>query len=76
MSQDTPSSLEPSINRDLATDIVYPSTIPFIIVHLTCFAAIWTGVTAEALALGIGLYWLRIFCHRGGLPSLLFPPGV
>ena len=66
MSQDTPSSLEPSIDRDSATDIVYPSTIPFIIVHLTCFAAIWTGVTAEALALGIGLYWLRIFSIGAG----------
>jgi stearoyl-CoA desaturase (Delta-9 desaturase) len=66
MSQDTPSSLEPSINRDSATDIVYPSTIPFIIVHLVCFAAIWTGVTAEALALGIGLYWLRIFAIGAG----------
>jgi stearoyl-CoA desaturase (Delta-9 desaturase) len=66
MSQDTRSHLEPSINRDSATDIVYPSTIPFIIVHLTCFAAIWTGVTVEALALGIGLYWLRIFAIGAG----------
>ncbi len=66
MSQDTRSSLEPSINRDSATDIVYPSTIPFIIVHLTCFAAIWTGVTAEAVAIGIGLYWLRIFAIGAG----------
>src|SRR6202142_1042570 len=66
MSQDTRSSLEPSIDRDSATDIVYPSTIPFIIVHLVCFAAIWTGVTVEALALGIGLYWLRIFAIGAG----------
>jgi stearoyl-CoA desaturase (delta-9 desaturase) len=29
--------------------------------HLGCFAAIWTGVTLEAVLLGIGLYWLRIF---------------
>src|ERR1700734_2148989 len=66
MSQDTPSSLEPSINRDSATDIVYPATIPFIVVHLVCFAAIWTGVTVEAVALGIGLYWLRIFAIGAG----------
>src|ERR1700749_5356195 len=66
MSQDTHSSLEPSVDRDSATDIVYPSTIPFIIVHLTCFAAIWTGVTAEAVAIGIGLYWLRIFAIGAG----------
>ena len=66
MSQDTPSSLEPSADRDSATDIVYPSTIPFIIVHLVCFAAIWTGVTVEAVAIGIGLYWLRIFAIGAG----------
>ncbi|HWY82772.1 MAG TPA: fatty acid desaturase [Roseiarcus sp.] len=66
MSQDTPSSLEPSVDRDSATDIVYPSTIPFIIVHLVCFAAIWTGVTVEAVAIGIGLYWLRIFAIGAG----------
>jgi stearoyl-CoA desaturase (delta-9 desaturase) len=66
MSQDTRSNLEPSINRDSSTDIVYPSTIPFIIVHLVCFAAIWTGVTVEAVALGIGLYWLRIFAIGAG----------
>ena len=39
---------------------------PFIIVHLACFAAIWTGVTAEAVAIGIGLYWLRIFAIGAG----------
>jgi len=66
MSQDTRSSLEPSVDRDSATDIVYPSTIPFIIVHLVCFAAIWTGVTVEAVAIGIGLYWLRIFAIGAG----------
>ena len=66
MSQDTPSSLEPAVGRDSATDIVYPSTIPFIIVHLVCFAAIWTGVTVEAVAIGIGLYWLRIFAIGAG----------
>jgi len=42
-------------------DIVYPSTIPFILVHLACFAAIWTGVTWEAVALAVFLYGLRIF---------------
>ena len=66
MNQDTRSNLEPVVDRDSATDIVYPSTIPFIIVHLTCFAAIWTGVTAEAVAIGVGLYWLRIFAIGAG----------
>jgi stearoyl-CoA desaturase (Delta-9 desaturase) len=66
MNQDSRSSLEPVVDRDSATDIVYPSTIPFIIVHLTCCAAIWTDVTAEAVAIGVGLYWLRIFAIGAG----------
>jgi stearoyl-CoA desaturase (delta-9 desaturase) len=47
-------------------DIIYPSAIPFTIVHLTCFAAIWTGITWQAVAIGIGLYWLRIFSIGAG----------
>jgi stearoyl-CoA desaturase (delta-9 desaturase) len=35
------------------------------ILHLACFAAIWTGVTERALLLGIGLYWLRMFGMTG-----------
>jgi stearoyl-CoA desaturase (delta-9 desaturase) len=42
-------------------DILYPSAIPFVLVHLACFAAIWTGVTWEALAICVVLYWVRIF---------------
>jgi stearoyl-CoA desaturase (delta-9 desaturase) len=64
MTQDLRSSSEPSPNSD--SDIVYPSAIPFVVVHLACFAAIWTGVTAEALAIGIALYWLRIFAIGAG----------
>jgi len=41
-------------------DIIYPGTVPFVIAHLSCFAAIWTGVTAQALAIGFVLYWVRM----------------
>ncbi len=51
---------------DVHDDIIYPSTIPFILVHLGCFAAIWTGVTWQALALCVTLYWLRIFAIGAG----------
>ena len=47
-------------------DIIYPSAIPFVLVHLGCLAAFWSGVTGEALALCIGLYWLRIFAIGAG----------
>ena len=28
---------------------MYPSAIPFVLVHLACFAAIWTGITWQAV---------------------------
>ena len=52
--------------EDVHDDIIYPSAIPFVLVHLGCFAAIWTGVTWQALAICITLYWLRIFAIGAG----------
>jgi stearoyl-CoA desaturase (Delta-9 desaturase) len=49
-----------------AEDIVYPATIPFLLVHLACVGAIWTGVTVEALVLCGVLYALRIFAIGAG----------
>jgi stearoyl-CoA desaturase (delta-9 desaturase) len=42
-------------------DIVYPSAIPFVLVHVACVAAFWTGISWTAVAIGVTLYWLRIF---------------
>jgi stearoyl-CoA desaturase (delta-9 desaturase) len=47
-------------------DIIYPATIPFILVHLACLAAIWTGVSAGALALCAALYVVRMFGVTAG----------
>jgi stearoyl-CoA desaturase (delta-9 desaturase) len=47
-------------------DIIYPHTIPFVLMHVACFAAIWTGVTWKAAAIGIFLYWVRMFGVTGG----------
>jgi stearoyl-CoA desaturase (delta-9 desaturase) len=47
-------------------DIIYPSSIPFVLVHLVCVAAIWTGITWQAVAICIVLYWLRIFAIGAG----------
>ncbi len=47
-------------------DIVYPSAVPFVLAHLACFGALWSGVTATALWLAFGLYWLRMFAVTGG----------
>ena len=47
-------------------DILYPESVPFILVHLACFGAIWTGVTGTAVGIGIALYWLRMFAIGAG----------
>jgi stearoyl-CoA desaturase (Delta-9 desaturase) len=47
-------------------DIIYPATIPFVLVHLSAFAAIWTGVTLQAVALGVFLYWARMWAVTAG----------
>jgi stearoyl-CoA desaturase (delta-9 desaturase) len=57
------SSIEDSGGED---DIVYPSAIPFVVVHLVCIAAIWTGITWQAVAIGVVLYWVRIFAIGAG----------
>ena len=54
---------DPAAGHD---DIIYPSVIPFLLVHVTCFAAIWTGVTWEAVTICVTLYWLRIFAIGAG----------
>ena len=60
----TPGELR--VRAEAHSDIVYPSAIPFVIVHLVCFAAIWTGVTWQSVVLGIALYWIRIFVIGAG----------
>src|SRR3984893_7802028 len=55
-----------SDDRDEGDDIVYPSTIAFVLVHLACIAAIWTGITWQSVAICATLYWLRIFFIGAG----------
>ena len=52
--------------HDHHEDIVYPAAIPFVLVHLTCFAAIWTGVTLEAVILCVALYFIRMWAITAG----------
>ena len=57
------SSVAPVVEHD---DIMYPSAIPFVLVHLACIAVFWTGLTSKALAICLVLYWLRIFAIGAG----------
>ncbi|MEM7417279.1 MAG: fatty acid desaturase [Gemmatimonadota bacterium] len=47
-------------------DVVYPEAIPFILTHLVCFGAIWTGVTVEALLVCVALYLARMWAITAG----------
>jgi stearoyl-CoA desaturase (Delta-9 desaturase) len=51
---------------DDGDDIVYPAALPFALIHLACIAAIWSGITWQAIALCVALYWLRIFAIGAG----------
>jgi stearoyl-CoA desaturase (Delta-9 desaturase) len=56
----------PSAHADLPDDIVYPDTIPFVLVHLVCFGALWSGVTRTSVILAIVLYLVRMWAVTGG----------
>ncbi|MEE8633767.1 MAG: fatty acid desaturase [Methyloceanibacter sp.] len=58
------------ITHDEHEDIVYPSAIPFVLVHLACLGAIWSGVTWPAFIICVTLYWLRIFAIGAGYHRL------
>ena len=51
---------------DAHDDIMYPSALPFILLHLSCIAAFWSGITWQAVAIGVTLYWLRMFAITAG----------
>ena len=45
---------------------MYPAAIPFLLAHVGCLAAIWTGVSWRAVGLCAALYALRIFAVGAG----------
>ena len=47
-------------------DIIYPATLPFVLVHLVCLGAIWTGVNAGVVTLAVALYVVRMFGVTAG----------
>src|SRR5436190_8663722 len=51
---------------DAHDDIMYPSALPFILLHVSTVAAFWTGITWQAAAIGVTLYWLRMFAITAG----------
>jgi stearoyl-CoA desaturase (delta-9 desaturase) len=56
----------PDVNDDTHEDIMYPSSVAFILVHLACFGAIWSGITWQSIVICAVLYWGRIFAIGAG----------
>lgn len=47
-------------------DIIYPTAIPFVLVHLACLGVIWTGVSATSVAVAVVLYLVRMWGITAG----------
>ncbi|HEX4932252.1 MAG TPA: acyl-CoA desaturase [Gemmatimonadaceae bacterium] len=56
----------PSRSPEFHDDIIYPDAIPFVLVHLACLGAIWTGVSWAMVALALTLYVVRMFAVTAG----------
>ncbi len=52
--------------RAAADSYSLAETIPFVLAHLACLAALWTGVSTADVALAGGLYALRMFGVTAG----------
>ncbi len=59
-----PLAAAPPSFRAVARRLAEP--VPFVLVHLACFGAIWTGVHAADLALAAALYAVRMFGVTAG----------
>ena len=58
-----PTQVHDNVGHD---DIVYPSALPFALVHVGCLAAIWTGATMQAVVICVVLYLLRMMAVCAG----------
>jgi stearoyl-CoA desaturase (delta-9 desaturase) len=47
-------------------DIIHPKPIPFILAHLACLGALWTGVSWQMVLLATVLYVVRMFGVTAG----------
>lgn len=47
-------------------DVMYPQVLPFVLVHVGCVAAIWSGISWQAVTICVVLYWLRMFGVTAG----------
>jgi stearoyl-CoA desaturase (delta-9 desaturase) len=55
-----------SVSGDPHGDIVYPWALPFVLVHLACLGAFWSGISWQAVTICFVLYWARMFAIGAG----------
>jgi len=55
------SAAEPSTAPGQDRRIDWPRVVPFVLLHLGCLGVLWTGASAFAIAVAVGLYVLRMF---------------
>ena len=48
-------------NKRGPNDINWGRCIPFLFVHVGCIAVFWVGVSPAAIAVCLGMFWLRMF---------------
>lgn len=53
-------------DADLSRSNGISATLPFVLAHVACFAAIWTGVPTDAVVLAVVLYVVRMFGATAG----------
>ena len=69
--------LSPNIAAaDEHDDIMYPSALPFILLHLSSFAAFWSGITWQAVAICVNAVLAAHVRDHGGISSLFLAPGL
>jgi len=62
---DVASSSSSSTGGIAARNIDWPRVVPFLGVHAACFAVLWVGVSATAVAIAAALYMVRMFAITG-----------
>jgi hypothetical protein len=57
-------------------DIIYPQVVLFLLIHVGCVAAIWSGVTWQAIAICMGSLLVAHVRDRRWVSSLLLAPSL
>lgn len=66
MHPEHPAARQAAQHAEPHDDIIYPTAIPFVLVHLACFGVLWTGVSAASISVAVALYLVRMWGITAG----------